>query len=699
MRQYLIQGQESDSMLGDIYKSIEMTLEAYCGGQQSLLRCIPKNGHIQLDQAGEQVSFELRSLLSEVSNLESKRERFEAAVDLKSRNHSILSVVVDSFKRNPEKYQNPDGSIDQAKFEPVYEQHITFFNPDLAYLAQSKEQQVALEKKIDEVNQRFDRVKASSLSKSQEARLSVLQKLENDYVKYLELVQNLNSASKFYTAFLDRGNCVLKELDEYLLTRREEARELAISINAQRNFEGIQESMTRNQGNIAAPQGQRANLWDPSKGIRFSIELAKSINGEIINADSMQVYRGAPIITNKHPMNERGGIPHHVMDHIPWNEEYFIHRYSAEALGAIEDIHARGKTPIIIGGTHYYLQNLLFKNKTIGEKEEKEKLKPLTSQQQELLDGPVDAIFKALTDVDPVISEKFHPKDTRKLRRALEIYYTTGQKPSEMYHEQKLDELEDSSLKYNTLLFWIYCDPEVLKERLDKRVDSMMETGALEEIRELNEFYESQSPSPDMATGIWQVIGYKEFRPWLTGGQTDVKLFEEGVERMKIRTRQYAKYQVKWIKKLLGVELNKESRFSFKYGGKMYLLDATDLSQWATTVSTRGLAITEQFIKNGPLGVTEAQAPENLKSTLPTSEFYEEFNSNKTIKAVNNWKHHECPVCKDSEGKPLVAVGEDNWLIHVKSRRHKKQLSYNEKKRKHEELVLKYKKVKEDITA
>ncbi|GEQ70996.1 hypothetical protein JCM33374_g4677 [Metschnikowia sp. JCM 33374] len=198
MRQYLIQGQESDSMLGDIYKSIEMTLEAYCGGQQSLLRCIPKNGHIQLDQAGEQVSFELL----------------------------ILSVVVDSFKRNPEKYQNPDGSIDQAKFEPVYEQHITFFNPDLAYLAQSKEQQVALEKKIDEVNQRFDRVKASSLSKSQEARLSVLQKLENDYVKYLELVQNLNSASKFYTAFLDRGNCVLKELDEYLLTRREEAREL-----------------------------------------------------------------------------------------------------------------------------------------------------------------------------------------------------------------------------------------------------------------------------------------------------------------------------------------------------------------------------------------------------------------------------------------------------------------------------------------
>ncbi|KAM9903752.1 hypothetical protein OXX69_007823 [Metschnikowia pulcherrima] len=428
---------------------------------------------------------------------------------------------------------------------------------------------------------------------------------------------------------------------------------------------------------------------------QYSIELAKSINGEIINADSMQVYRGAPIITNKHPFSEREGIKHHVMDHIPWSEEYFIHRYSAEAVSAIEDIHARGKTPIIIGGTHYYLQNLLFKNKTIGEKEEKDQLRPLSSEQQALLDGPVDAIFKALTDVDPVISEKFHPKDTRKLRRALEIYYTTGQRPSEMYKEQKLDELEDTSLKYNTLLFWIYCDSEVLKERLDKRVDSMMQTGALDEIRELNNFYESQTPTPDMTTGIWQVIGYKEFRPWLTDGQKDVKLFEEGVERMKIRTRQYAKYQVKWIKKLLGVELNKEARFKFKYGGKIYLLDATDLNQWATNVRERGLAITEQFLNNGPLGVTEPLAPKNLESILPTSEFYEEFNSNKTLKAVDNWKHFECSVCRDSEGKPLVAVGEDNWQVHQNSRRHKKQLSYNAKKRKHEEMIEKYKKAKE----
>lgn len=411
----------------------------------------------------------------------------------------------------------------------------------------------------------------------------------------------------------------------------------------------------------------------------------------------MQVYKRIPIISNKHPIEERNGVTHHVMDHVDWKEDYFIHRYSEEANAAIADIHSRGKTPIIIGGTHYYLQNLIFKNKTVGEKEDKQTLKKLTAEEEALLDGPVEAIFERLSEVDPVISEKFHPQDKRKLRRALEIYLTTGEKPSEIYHEQKLDELEDSSLKFNTLLFWLYCEPETLKSRLDARVDTMMETGALEEIKEMNEVYQSEDPRPDFTSGVWQVIGFKEFLPWLESGQTDAKLFAEGVERMKVRTRQYGKYQVKWIKKLLGVELNKESRFDFKYGGKMYLLDASDLSHWKENVGVRGCEIAEEFLTKGPLGVTKEQAPKDLLSILPTANFYEQFNSNKTIDSASNWKHFECSVCKDSDGKPLVAVGEDNWKVHEKSRRHKRQLGSEERKRKHEEMIEKYKKPKEEV--
>ena len=119
--------------------------------------------------------------------------------------------------------------------------------------------------------------------------------------------------------------------------------------------------------------------------------MAQAINGEIINADSMQVYRGLEAITNKHPIAERRGIPHHVMDHVDWKEEYYIHRFTKEANTAIDDIHSRGKVPIIIGGTHYYLQSLLFDNKTItAEKSD------LTEEQSQILDGPVETLFSTL---------------------------------------------------------------------------------------------------------------------------------------------------------------------------------------------------------------------------------------------------------------------------------------------------------------
>ncbi|KAM3123870.1 tRNA dimethylallyltransferase [Candidozyma auris] len=429
---------------------------------------------------------------------------------------------------------------------------------------------------------------------------------------------------------------------------------------------------------------------------QFSIELAKQLNGEIINADSMQVYKGAPLITNKHPYDEREGIPHHVMDHVNWGEEYFIHRFSQEANAAIEDIHSRGKLPIVIGGTHYYLQKLLFKHKTAGEKDERAKLRTLTEEEKELLNGPVEEVFKKLQEVDPVIAGKFHPQDQRKLMRALEIYLTTGERASEVYKRQKLEEFEDSSLKYNTLFFWLYCDKDVLSERLDKRVDKMIEGGALGEIRDLYEFYSQQDPRPDCTRSILQVIGFKEFLPWLTGGEQDGKRFAEGVERMKIRTRQYARYQVKWITKMLGVELHKESRFNYKYGGKMYLLDATDLSQWDNNVRDRGIRIAQQFTEQGSSQVSEPEAPDHLRNLLPTSEFFKKFRSNKLKESSANWKHYECPVCKDAEGRPLVAVGEDSWKIHESSRRHKKQVSYNERKRAHDEIVAKYKKIKEE---
>lgn len=413
---------------------------------------------------------------------------------------------------------------------------------------------------------------------------------------------------------------------------------------------------------------------------QFSIDLAEAVNGEVINSDSMQVYRGLEAITNKHPLAERRGIAHHVMDHVKWTEEYFIHRFTKEANQAIADIHSRGKVPIIVGGTHYYLQSMLFDNKTVAHEK-----KEITPEQAQILDGPVETLFSTLQQLDPVIAGKFHPQDGRKLRRALEIIYTTGQNPSEIYRDQKLDEFEESSLRYNTLFFWVYCNPDVLKPRLDNRVDAMMKGSALEEIKELYSVYSTLTERPTCTSGVWQVIGFKEFLPWLE--ESEPLLFEKGVELMKIRTRQYAKYQVKWIRKLLGTELKKEARFGYKYGGQMYMLDATDLDQWKCSVRERGTDIAEQFLSNGPLAVSAATIPALLKLVFPENDDYV---SNKTLESSANWKHYECPVCKDKAGKPLVSVGPQQWEAHSQSRRHKRQIGAELRKKKHEELRRKH---------
>ncbi|KAI5951931.1 tit1 [Candida jiufengensis] len=415
---------------------------------------------------------------------------------------------------------------------------------------------------------------------------------------------------------------------------------------------------------------------------QFSIDLAKHVNGEIINADSMQVYKGMDLITNKHPLNEREGIPHHVIDYVNWNEEYFIHRFTKDANLAIDDIHSRGKIPIVVGGTHYYLQSLLFNNKTMDKSKEIEGTE-LTSNQLQILDGPTDILFNTLLKIDPIIAEKFHPKDHRKLRRALEIWYTTNTKPSEIYHVQKIDELEQSSLKYNAIVFWLYSDMKLLNERLDIRVDKMIDSGAIEEIDELYKSYVENKA--DCTTGIYQVIGFKEFLPWLDNSKQDSKQLAEGIERMKIRTRQYAKYQVKWIQKTLHLELEKESKFDYINGGKLFVLDASDLTNWNETVRDRGIRITDEFLTNSPpTNFPIPQTPPGLESLLTEKS---NSRSNKIIGSNSQWKHYKCSICKDSQDQEFIAIDEEKWKQHLTGKRHKKNLNSDAKKRHIEEMI------------
>ncbi|KAG7867031.1 hypothetical protein KL918_003226 [Ogataea parapolymorpha] len=228
---------------------------------------------------------------------------------------------------------------------------------------------------------------------------------------------------------------------------------------------------------------------------QFAVELARAVDGEIVNADSMQMYRGLDQITNKHPMAERKGVPHHVMDHTPWDTEYYIHRFKHEAMAAIADIHRRGKTAILVGGTHYYLQSLLFLNKTLDTATSEQ----LTDAERAVLDGPPDEVFRTLQQKDPVVAQKFHPNDHRRVRRALEIYFSTKQRTSDLYRSQQ--QQETSALRYQMLFFWLYARQDVLDERLDSRVDKMLQQGALDEIRAMHAFRAQMEPKMDLDRG------------------------------------------------------------------------------------------------------------------------------------------------------------------------------------------------------
>lgn len=405
------------------------------------------------------------------------------------------------------------------------------------------------------------------------------------------------------------------------------------------------------------------------------MELAKALNGEIINGDSMQVYAGLDNITNKHPIPERQGIPHHLLGHVPWKDEYTVNQFQKEAIDLIDSIHDRGKVPIIVGGTHYYAQSLLFKNTTLSSLDNKASSVPLSSEQLAILDDPA-RVLDTLKQVDPIIAQKFHPNDTRRLRRALEIFYTKQQRASDIYAEQQNPSEQDNSmlmsLRYRTLIFWVYCDQLVLDPRLDVRVDQMLANGLYDEVNDMYKEYKASSTPVDLERGVWQVIGFKQFLPWLQGQESTP---DDGINSMKQATRKYARRQTKWISKKL-VSMLRDLQAREQDCGDIALLDATDLSQWHHNVYDKGLEIAKSFLE-GNLSHASL-APPGLEDKLVGRTAEQSFNRDK-------WKHYVCETCVSSDGSPHVSVGQEAWETHLKSRKHKATLRRIKKQKEYQD--------------
>ena len=263
----------------------------------------------------------------------------------------------------------------------------------------------------------------------------------------------------------------------------------------------------------------------------FSIKLAKKIGGEIISADSMQVYRYMDIGTAKVTPEEADGVPHYLIDEFDPDEEYNVMLFQQKAKAYMEEIWAKGKTPILVGGTGFYINALLYDNdftETENDTSYREECYKLAKEQ-----GP-EVLFERLKEVDPEYAAIMHANNVKRVTRALEYHYLTGQKFSEHNAEQK-----EKETPYDAAVIILNMDREKLYERIELRIDLMMQEGLLEEVKSLLD----KGYTPELVS--MQGIGYKEFIPYFNGECT----LEEAVTQLKTNTRRFAKRQLTWFRR------------------------------------------------------------------------------------------------------------------------------------------------------
>lgn len=261
----------------------------------------------------------------------------------------------------------------------------------------------------------------------------------------------------------------------------------------------------------------------------LSVELAKRTDGEIVSADSMQIYKGMDIASAKPTKDEMCGIPHHMMDFLPPETPYSVAQYTETAGVCIRKIAARGKLPILVGGTGLYVDSLLSHTQFI-EAPTDMALRAELDAQYEAVGG--EEMLKRLAEFDPESAARLHPNNKKRILRAFEIYTLTGQTLT-----AALAQSHAVPSPFAPVYIGIaFRERAVLYDRINRRVDSMLARGLLEEARE---FYKG---SPETAA---QAIGYKELKPFLDGALP----FADAVENLKRATRNYAKRQITWFKR------------------------------------------------------------------------------------------------------------------------------------------------------
>jgi len=277
----------------------------------------------------------------------------------------------------------------------------------------------------------------------------------------------------------------------------------------------------------------------------LSVELAKRIGGEIISADSMQVYRHMDVGSAKVTEEEMDGVPHHLIDVLDPQESFNVVTFQELAKDAMKKIYDNGHIPIIAGGTGFYIQALLYDinfTDNDGDMEYRHQLETLANEQG------ADMLHAMLREVDPSSAEAIHANNVKRVIRALEFYKKTGQRISDHNEEERQKESP-----YNFAYYVLNMDRATLYNRIDLRVDKMLECGLVEEVKNLK----SMGCTRDLVS--MQGLGYKEILDYLNGELS----LEEAVYILKRDTRHFAKRQLTWFKREKEVTWITQENFEF----------------------------------------------------------------------------------------------------------------------------------------
>jgi tRNA dimethylallyltransferase len=316
------------------------------------------------------------------------------------------------------------------------------------------------------------------------------------------------------------------------------------------------------------------------------------------------------------------------------------------------------------------MQSLLFDQTTVAHGDYEDE----NERTHAILEEPTDVILQKLREVDPIMANRWHPNDRRRIQRSLEIWLDTGKTASETYEAQKevltsrddISESELSAFRFDTLIFWLHASKDTLRSRLDQRVLEMVRAGLLDEVRTLHEMQLdkiSLGGNIDNSRGIWIAIGFKEFASYCTALRTNdgsntmlEKLRNMAIETTQTSTKQYAKRQLRWIQRKL---INAIQRNNGE--DRMFLLDGSDISSWRVDVEDKACDITGRFLRGIELPNPRSLSMEASVLLKP--------NGVDISQSRDQWQRQVCEACG------VTAVTKEMWEKHTKSNRHRKILA------------------------